>query len=125
MNLRIAKVDESLGLVFGWAVVSKVAGVPYVDLQGDHVPEDVLLRAAADFMAGDRPARVMHGTEDAGQVVFAWPLTADIAEAMGVETGQTGLMIGMRPDDPETLRRFRDGAFKGFSIGGRAVRRVR
>ncbi len=123
MHARIAKVDEALGVVFGWAIVSEIDGQPYFDLQGDHIPEGTMLKAAAEFMAGDRPARIMHGTAD-GRIVFAFPLTKEIASAMGVEVNQTGLMIGLKPDDPATLKRFASGEFSGFSIGGTATRRA-
>jgi hypothetical protein len=119
---RVFKVDESLGLVFGWAIICKAEGKPYYDVQGDHIPEDAMLKAAADFMADSRVAKEMHAGESKGSVVFAWPMTADIAESMGIVTKQTGLMIAMKPDGPEMLAKFKSGEFTGFSIGGQRVR---
>jgi hypothetical protein len=118
--VRVAKVDDRLGVVFGLAIVSKVAGEPYFDLQDHHVPEDVLLKAAVDFMAGDRPSLYRHEGEPIGRVLFAWPAVADVNKAMGVAPDATGLWVGVKVDDAATLKKFRDGTLTGFSIGGMA-----
>jgi len=117
---QVVKVEEELGLVLGWALVCKIEGEDYYDLQGDHVPEESMLKAAAGFMLNSRVAGEMHRAE-AGTMVFAWPMTTDIAAAMGVTTKQTGLMIAMKPTDPEVLAKFKDGTYTGFSIGGTRV----
>lgn len=124
----ILKVDDSLGLIFGFAIVCKQNGEDYVDLQDDHIPEDVMLKAAAEFMSDSRVAADMHQWDDdgnpikTGSVVFAFPLTTDIAKSLNIETKQTGLLIAMKPDSEETLKKFRDGTYKGFSIGGSATK---
>lgn len=114
---EVLKVDESLGLVLGWAIVCTKDGEPYWDLQDDHIPEDAMLKASADFMEGARVAKEMHSGDAAGSVVFAFPLTTEIAAAFGVETKTTGLMIAVKPE-PDMLAKFRDGTLTGFSIGG-------
>jgi hypothetical protein len=121
-DAMVFKVDEGLGLVFGWAIVCKAEGKDYYDTQGDHIPEGAMLKAAADFMANSRVAKEMHAGDEKGSVVFAWPMTADIAKAMGIETKQTGLMIAMKPDNAEILSKFKDGTYTGFSIGGRRIK---
>lgn len=113
----VFKVDDSLGLVFGWAIVCNKNGEPYFDSQSDHIPEDSMLHAAADFMKNSRVAKDMHQGDEIGLVVFAWPMTADIAKAMGMQTDTTGLMIAMLPP-PDILQKFKDGDYTGFSIGG-------
>lgn len=113
----VVKVDESLGLVFGFAIVSKKDGADYYDLQDDHIPEDAMLKASLDFMENSRVAKEMHSGEQAGNVVFAFPLTTDIAAAVDIVTKQTGLLIAMRPA-PGMLAKFKSGEFTGFSIGG-------
>lgn len=118
----VLKVDESLGLVFGWAIVSKVNGTEYFDVQGDHIPEHAMLKASADFMANSRVSKEMHVGEATGSVVFAWPMTSEIAKAMGISTQFTGLMIAMKPNSPEILAKYRDGTYTGFSIGGKRIR---
>jgi len=116
----VLKVDDGLGLVFGWAIVCKKGGVEYFDTQGDHIPEDSMLSAATDFMVNARVAKDMHAGDEIGPIVFAWPMTEDIAKAMSIETGTTGLMIAMQPP-PAILQKFRSGEYTGFSIGGRRV----
>ncbi|QOZ29785.1 hypothetical protein XH93_18135 [Bradyrhizobium sp. CCBAU 51753] len=116
----VFKVDDSLGLVFGWAIVCNKAGEAYYDTQGDHIPEDSMLKAAADFMKNSRVAKDMHQGDEIGPVVFAWPMTAEIAKAMGIETETTGLMIAMLPP-ADILAKFKDGSYTGFSIGGDRV----
>ena len=115
---EFVKVDEALGLVLGWAIVCKKDGEDYYDLQDDHIPEDAMLRASVDFMQNSRMAKEMHEGESKGSILFAFPMTTDIAKAFGIETKTTGLLIAMKPDSDETLQKFRDGTYTGFSIGG-------
>lgn len=115
---KILKVDENLGLVLGYAIISKQDGEDYYDLQGDHIPEDAMLKAAVDFMQGARVVGDMHREDEGGTVVFAWPMTSEIAKAFGIETTTTGLMIGIKPKNQKTLEKFRSGEYNGFSIGG-------
>lgn len=118
---EVVKVDESLGLVLGWAIICTDGGQPYFDTQDDHIPETSMLKAASRFMQNSRTLGDMHQTAEGGSVVFAFPLTADIASAFGLITTKTGLMIGVKPASAETLQKFRDGTYTGFSIGGRRV----
>lgn len=117
-NFKVAKVDRSLGLVLGWAIVSKVDGQPYFDLQGDHIPEDVMLEASTDFMENSRAAKAMHAGPDRGSILFAFPMTEEIAKAFNFDThGKYGLMVAAKFDG-DVLAKFDDGTYTGFSIGG-------
>jgi len=118
LDTTLIKVDETLGLVMGFAIVCKIDGEAYFDIQGDHIPEGAMLEAATDFMQNSRVAKEMHQGDQAGSVVFAFPLTTDIAKKFDIETKMTGLMIGLKPDSDEILEKFKDGTFTGFSIGG-------
>ncbi len=117
---KFLKVDDGLGLVFGFAIVCKENGQDYFDTQDDHVPEQSMLEAASDFMLHSRVAKDMHEGDEVGTIVFAWPLTTDIAKAMGIQTSTTGLMIAMKPP-ADILAKFRNGDYTGFSIGGRRL----
>ena len=117
-SVKITKVDADLGLVMGFAIVSLENGEPYFDLQDDHIPEDVMLEASLDFMENSQIAKEMHSGEQVGAVVFAWPMTTEIAKSFDIVVKKTGLMIAMKPSDPEMLERFRKGDLTGFSIGG-------
>lgn len=119
---EVAKVDSSLGIVFGWAIVCKKDGIDYYDLQGDHITESAMIEASSDFMANSRMAKDMHGKEPSdilpGGVVFAFPMTEDIAKAFGIETNISGLLVGFKPDRKDILEKFASGEYTGFSIGG-------
>ena len=114
---QILKVDESLGLVFGYSIVCLEDGEEYWDLQDQHIPEDAMLKAATDFMLESRVAGEQH-IEKAGTVVFAFPMTTEIAKALDIEVKKTGLLIAIKPDDDEILKKFKSGELTGFSIGG-------
>jgi hypothetical protein len=77
-----------------------------------------MISSAIDFMQHSRVAKEMHSGESAGSVLFAFPMTEDIAKAFGIETKTTGLMIAMKPDSADMLEKFKDGTYTGFSIGG-------
>lgn len=118
VRAKVLKVDDTLGLVMGYAIICKEDGEDYFDLQGDHITEDAMLKAAVDFMSNSRMAKEMHAGDEAGTVVFAWPMTTEVAKAFDLDVKKTGLMIAMRPDEG-MLAKFRDGTYTGFSIGGR------
>jgi hypothetical protein len=121
ITTQVCKVDDSLGLVMGFAIVCKQDGEDYFDVQGDHIPEDAMLGAAVDFMQNSRVAKEMHAGDSKGSVLFAFPLTTEIAKSFGIETQTTGLMIAMKPNDADMLAKFKSGELTGFSIGGRRI----
>lgn len=118
----VVKVDADLGLVFGLAMVCKVDGQDFYDSQGDHIPEGAMLKASADFMQKSRVAREMHTGEPTGTVVFAFPMTTEIAKSLDITLHKTGLLIAMKPDSRTVLEKFRSGEYTGFSIGGRRIK---
>ncbi len=120
-SVDVVKVDETLGLVMGFAIVCTEEGELYFDAQGDHIPEDSMLKAALDFMENSRTAKEMHSGGSRGTVVFAWPMTSDVAKAFGIVTNRTGLMVALRPSDDAMLEKFRNGTYTGFSIGGTRI----
>lgn len=118
--VKAEKVDAEHGLVFGWGIICKEDGVDYIDVQNDTIPEEAMLEAVADFAAGDRPGKEMHSGVEKGRHVFLFPLTTEIAKALGITTKKTGLLLGYKPP-PDVLEKFRDGTYTGFSIGGRII----
>lgn len=114
---EVAKFDPGLGLVFGWGIICTEKGEDHYDLQGDHIPEPVMVEASTDFMLNARVGKEMHRGEQIGSIVHSFPLTKDIAEAMGIQTEKTGWMVAMKPD-AAVLQKFADGTYTGFSIGG-------
>lgn len=123
---EIVKVDKSLGLVMGFAIICKLDGKPYFDTQGDHITEEAMLKSTADFMQNSRVSTHMHARDEDrepvqdGNVVFAFPLTSDIAKAFGISSRKTGLMIAMKPS-ADVLAKYASGEYTGFSIGGTRV----
>lgn len=118
---EITKVDESLGLVIGWGLICKENGETYVDTQGDWLGEAAMLEGALEFMENSRVAKEQHQGDQRGTVVFAFPMTLDIAESLGFDTGgKSGLLVGVR-GDADMIAKFRSGELTGFSIGGRAI----
>lgn len=118
--VSVEKIDARHGVVFGFAMVSKVDGEPYFDSQGDHITDEAILEASLGFMEGDRIAKEMHKGDPMGRVVFAFPLTAEIAKMLGIQSRRTGLIIGMKPSG-NVLKKFESGEYTGFSIGGSYV----
>ena len=132
-SFRVAKVDKRLGLVFGWAIVCKVKGEDYYDLNVDthgvhagervpeHIPEDVMTKAALDITKnGVMPGNEMHDGPNRGHYPFLFPMTTDIAKAMGITTEKTGLMCAFAPP-PDVLAKFDSGEYTGFSIEGKRL----
>lgn len=119
VTTNVCKVDDSLGLIFGYAMVCKIDGEDHFDLQGHHIPEDTMLKVLAKFMEGENiVAKEMHTGEQVGTFLFAFPMTTDIAKALDIDVKQTGALIAMKPDNQTTLNKFKSGEFTGFSIGG-------
>lgn len=114
---KAESVNSDLGLVFGWGIICDEGGADYIDVQGDHITQDCMLKSAADFMANSRNGNEMHAGPDSGSYVFAFPMTAEIAKAFGVTTQKHGLMLAYKPT-PEVLAKFKSGEYTGFSIEG-------
>jgi hypothetical protein len=113
----VTKVDSALGLVFGWGIICKENGEDHFDLQGDHIPEDVMVAATSKFMEEARVAKDMHQGDQHGTIVHSFPLTTDIAKAMGIDCSKSGWMVAMKPCET-VLAKYASGEYRGFSIGG-------
>lgn len=125
-TFRVVKVDEKLGLVFGWALATSLDGgaTPHVDLQDDAiVGDDELIKIAAEFMESSAASDVMHDDNPDGKVVFCMPLTKDVSTALGVTSKVHGLAIAMRPS-PTTFKRFLLKELNAFSIAGTGIREL-
>lgn len=114
------------GVAYGWALASTYKGAPYFDTgdgtHSDHIPEESLAAVTAQFMAETGGAALdMHTGDRVADVVFALPLTSDVAKiGLGIrDVGDvTGLAIGWRPHSVELLDKIARGERIGFSIGG-------
>lgn len=137
----VINVDEEYGLVFGYAIVSKVRDAfdgdftDYYDLNVDtdgvhkgqrvpeHITEDAMFKAAVDAaesglqMAGND----MHAGPDVGSYYFMLPVTEEMAKALDWQVKKTGLVVGYHPGDEDVLAKFKNGTYTGFSIEGARV----
>lgn len=119
---KVSGVNKKLGLVFGYAAITKQAGEEYFDLAGESFTDDSIVEATVDFMLSKRVMGDMHEAPEGGSVVFAWPMTEEIAKAFDIDTkGTYGLMVAMKPANQETLAKFESGEYTGFSLGGAYV----
>ncbi len=117
-RVKVCKVSKKLGLVFGFAIITKVDRKPYFDTQADHIPDETMVCEALDFVKNGAVADDMHEKDsDHGYTPFIFPLTEEIADALGIETKKHGLLIAMKPG-PEQLAKFEDGTYTSFSLGG-------
>lgn len=127
---QVLKVDETLGLVFGWSIICKEDGADYYDLNVDregafkgeripeHIPEDEMLRTCFEFAkAAERPGNEEHIGAAKGEHVFIFPMTTDIAAALEITTKRTGMLIAYHPP-ADVLAKFVSGELTGFSIEG-------
>jgi hypothetical protein len=135
LNVRIAKVDDELGVVLGWAIVCKVKGEDYYDLNIDHdgphagkpvpehVPEPTMAKAGLQFVDSGAIGNEMHEGPDVGSYPFVFPMSSDaFAKLFGTDDvpPKTGLLVGYRPPS-DVLAKFKSGEYRGFSIEGSRI----
>jgi hypothetical protein len=118
LSVEVKKVDKFHKIVMGWAIISQVAGQDYYDLHGDNLPEDVMFESSVAFMRNYRVGKDMHYGSQIGTVVFAWPMTKDVAASLGMTSNISGLLIGMQIEDADILAKYASGEYTGFSLGG-------
>lgn len=121
-GFEFTKVDEDLGVIFGWALVSKQDGEDYYDLQGHNITEEAAVEASIDFMLTSQVQKDMHKGKRRGTAVM-FPMTSEIADAYGFDTGgRSGVMVMSKPD-PDLFQLHKEGKRRGFSIAGFADRK--
>lgn len=122
LSAEVKKLDEEQRVVWGWASVIEEGGQVVIDKQGDVIDEAELVAAAHGFMRDARLAKAMHDGDGIGEVVESVVLTKGLQQALGIDLGKVGWLIGMHVADDAAWQSFRSGEFTGFSIGGSAVR---
>lgn len=132
---KICKVDRRRGIVIGYGLVCKERGADgemhaYFDRDRhgpEHVTEDAAFDASLDFAKSDRVLGLMHEDEPGdmakreikrGTVVEQFFIDEDIAKSLGMTIERSGIIIGVKPDDPRVLDDFENGKLTGFSIRG-------
>lgn len=112
-------VDGDFGYVTGFAIVSKVKGEDYYDLQDEHVPLDVAEAAAVAFMKAGGDGKIMHDGAIAGRIVESFIVSKARFAALGLpEPEIEGWVVSFAPASAEVKKRFTSGELTGFSIAG-------
>ena len=119
---QILKVDEEQRLIYGWASVITEKGKAVVDLQGDVIEADVLVKAVNEFMENVRVGKTMHVGEETGKVIHSLPVTKEICDALGIQSDLEGWVVAYKVYDDSVWDRVKSGELRAFSIGGRAQR---
>jgi hypothetical protein len=93
-------------------------GVPVIDLQGDEIPVEVLVKAVHTFMAECRVGKVGHAGGQTGEIVESLVFTKALQDALGIDLQKEGWFVGYRIDDPAVWTKVEAGDLSMFSIGG-------
>ncbi len=122
LRAKVAKTDDALGLVFGYAFSTSLDGgkTPHVDCQEDAIDPD-FLKTVTEFIEAGGKTDVNHDFESDGKIVYAWPLLPEINAAMGIKSEKMGLAVAVKPS-ADTYKRFKSGELTGFSIAGTGIR---
>jgi len=119
---EILKVDDEQRIIYGWGSVVTEKGEPVVDLQGDVIEAETLVKAVNEFMEHVRVGKTMHEGEATGQVIHSLPITDEICKALGIQCDREGWVVAYKVYDDEVWKRVKSGELKAFSIGGRATK---
>lgn len=112
--MEIINSDERL--VAGWA------NVEVVDMQGEIIPIDLLKEAMLKYMDLGGPVVLAHTNKQVGKVL-QW----EIKEHPETKTPALWIVAKIDkiyPTHDEVWQMVKEGKFKGFSVGGRGVRKV-
>lgn len=131
---EISKVDADKRLVFGWASVVKVNGIPVTDHQDDVIDENDLEDAAYHYVLNSRVGGHMHrriGKDFFGadaphhisDLVESMVFTDEKVKAMGLpDDFPRGWWTGYKVNDEAAWEDVKKGKLRSFSIHGRGKR---
>lgn len=122
MVCEITKSDDDKQMIYGFANVIEKDGEPVVDLQGDVISEDELVKAAHEFMRSYRDGHEMHEGVSKGEIVESIVFTKDVQKSLGINLNVVGWFIGYHVQDEATWNQVKKGTLRAFSIGGYASR---
>lgn len=125
-SFQVRKIDDELGIVFGWASVSERSdGSLVFDGEDEAIFPDELEKAAYEFNLEARQATDSHdrATLGAGALVESMFFSKEKQEVLGIEGLPVGWWVGFRIEDEGMRQKIRDtGERAMFSIGGRSTR---
>lgn len=121
----ILKSDDEERMVYGWGSVISKNGEPVVDLQGDVITAEELVKFSTEYMLKlNRVGKEMHEGEQVSVTVHSFPMVKEIADAFGLSCDQEGWMVAQKVYDDDVWARVKSGDLSMFSIGGKAIRRA-
>lgn len=116
---KVVKRDDDKFLVFGFASVADVE-----DSQGDVISIEELEKGAYKFMLRGGMGAEMHEVYGVADVVESIVFTKEKLKLLGLaeDALPPAWWIGMKVCDAEVWQKIKNGDYKSFSIGGRAIR---
>jgi hypothetical protein len=108
VKVEVVQKSDELGILWGWASVADI-----VDLQGDVIPQEVLIAAVYDFMAdyyaGNATIKVNH--DKPADVVL-------VESKLELLATHVAWWVGVKLLSDDLKKAAREGDISGFSIGG-------
>jgi len=129
---EFSKFDDDKRLVFGYASVVELNGMPVVDRQGDYIHPDDLENASYEYVLKSRVGGDMHRRDGemplkVSDLVESVVFTPEKIEKMGLppevaEKVPTSWWVGFKVHDDKAWDEVKKGHKAGFSIHGRGQR---
>lgn len=129
VSIAFLQVNDEQKQVFGFLSVSvDKDGHIVEDLQDDIITPDELEKAAYAYVTHssiNKVAGEMHTNIGVGELIESMVFTKAKQEALGIPAGvmpEAAWWIGYQVTDDNVWGKIKDGTYKAFSIGGRAIR---
>ncbi len=117
----ICKSDDERRIVYGWASVSTADGEVVKDYEDDEVTGDALHDLCHLIVKGQRVGAFEHDeSRRNNEIVEAFVMDKPMQEALGIDLGREGVLIGMHVPDDDDWAEAKDGDWE-FSINASAV----
>jgi Putative phage serine protease XkdF len=108
LKVQVVRKSDEMGIIWGWASVADL-----VDLQGDTIPQDELVKAVYQFMQ-DYYADAATIKEN-----HADPAPAVLVEStLQFLAGRVAWFVGVKLLSEDLMNAAKAGEISGFSIGG-------
>lgn len=122
LQAKVSKLDDELGLVWGYAFSSSLDGgqTPHVDCQDDWITPD-FMKAVTEWLLDGGKTDVNHDCDKDGRIAYAWPFLPEYNKAFGINPDTIGLAVAVKPS-ADTYAKFKSGELTGFSIFGTGIR---
>ena len=123
-QLEICKVadDDEKRVFYGWASVIEKHGVEVVDHDNDSWEEAEMEETAFRFVTDNPEHGENHQRLAGSDLVASIPFTKDLQDALGIDLGLVGWLLGFRVHDDALWKRIKSGELSMLSIGGSGFR---